>query len=114
MALPRRAEYALAAAESALAAAGDDKNDISAISHYASNCDAMIVDNFFRGLASQRNIGVPQRFDVKLFSARTLPRFIAYLDNLVHNIPLDHRKAVKAVVPHVSQLLILKTEMAEA
>ena len=89
---------------------GNDKNDISAISHYAPYCDAMIVDNFFRGLASQRNVGVPQRFAVKLFSARTLPEFIVYLDDLLHNIPMDHRKAVKAVIPHVSQIPILNTD----
>jgi hypothetical protein len=70
----------------------------------------MIVDNFFRGLASQKNIDVAGRFDVKLFSARTLPAFIAYLDELLANIQLDHRKAVKAVIPHVSRLPILKSD----
>lgn len=89
---------------------GNDKNDISAISHYAPYCDAMIVDNFFRGLASQKNIDVAGRFGVKLFSARTLPAFIAYLDDLLANIPLNHRKAVKAVIPHVSRLPILKSD----
>jgi len=89
---------------------GNDKNDISAISHYAPYCDAMIVDNFFRGLASQKNIDVAGRFDVKLFSARTLPAFIAYLDDLLTNMPPDHRKAVKAVIPHVSRLPILNTD----
>lgn len=89
---------------------GNDKNDISAISHYAPYCDAMIVDNFFRGLASQGHIDVPGRFDVKLFSARTLPAFIAYLDDLLTNISLDHRKAVKAVIPHVSRLPMLNTD----
>lgn|GEM_PF-4942556 len=89
---------------------GNDKNDISAISHYAPYCDAMIVDNYFRGLATQRNIDVPRRFHVELFSAKTLPAFIDYLDKLLTNIPLDHRKAIKAVIPNIAQLLILKTE----
>jgi len=88
---------------------GNDKNDISAISHFAPYCDAMVVDNFFRELASQRKIGVAQRYDVQLFSARTLPAFIHYLDELLANIPIDHRKAVKAVIPNLAHLPLLQT-----
>lgn len=98
-----------ATAEKPRSPEGNDKNDIAAISHYAPYCDAMFVDNFFRGLAVQSNIDVPTTYDVRIFSARTIKDFIAYLDELLTSIPVDHRKAVKAVVPNVAALSILKT-----
>jgi hypothetical protein len=85
-----------------------DNYDVTAIAHYAPYCDAMIVDNEFCGMASQKNIAVPGRFGVPLFSARTLPSFIAYLDDLLMNIPEDHQIAVKEVHSHLANLPWLK------
>lgn len=88
----------------------NDKNDILSIAHFAWYCDAMVVDNYFRGLATQGNIGIEKDFRVKLFSPKTLPQFIEFLDELLHNIPQDHRLAIKKVMPHLAQSPILNTD----
>lgn len=87
-----------------------DNYDVMAISTYAPYCDAMIVDNEFRGMVSQKNIDVEKRFNVRIFSARTLPDFIGYLDNLLANIPDDHRRAVQEVHRHLAILPWLKID----
>lgn len=86
-----------------------DNYDVTVISTFAPYCDAMIVDNEFRGMASQKNIDIERRFGVRLFSARTLPAFIGYLDELLSSIPVDHRMAVKAIYPHLDSIAWLKT-----
>lgn len=86
-----------------------DNYDVTAISTYAPYCDAMIVDNEFRAMATQGNIDVPGQFGVMLFSARTLPDFIDYLDEQLASIPEDHRLAVKEVHPHVARVKYLGT-----
>ena len=87
-----------------------DHYDVTAISHYAPYCDAMIVDNEFYAMATQKNIDVPRKFGVKLFCSKKLHDFIDYLDDLVATIPHDHRIALKQVFPHLSALSLLKTE----
>lgn len=87
-----------------------DQNDIRCIAHFAQYCDAMVVDNYFRGLATQGNVRVGKDFKVELFSPWSLRKFEDYLDELLHNMPQDHRMAVKKVMPHLSQLPILDTD----
>ncbi len=88
----------------------NDSNDISVIAHYAPYCDVMFVDRFFQSLVIQSNINIPKYFNTKFFSAKSLDGFMAYLDELIHNIPLAHRKALKAVVPNLPDISILKTD----
>lgn len=88
----------------------NDSNDISVISHYAPYCDVMVIDKFFHSLVTQGNIDIPKHYDVKFFSARTLTDFNDYLDSLLNSIPLEHRKALKAVMPKLPSLSILRTE----
>ena len=56
--------------------------DVQAISYYGPYCDAMFVDNEFRKLASQRNVDVPGRYGVRLFSETNRAQFKAFLDGL--------------------------------
>jgi hypothetical protein len=53
-----------------------DAYDVQAISSCAPYCDAMFVDNEFRKLASQRNIDVPGRYGVRLFSENSRQEFM--------------------------------------
>ncbi len=78
----------------------NDNNDISVIAHYAPYCDVMLVDRFFQSLVTQSNVNISNHFKTKFFSAKSLGEFMAYLDELIQNIPLAHRKALKAVVPN--------------
>ena len=87
-----------------------DDYDVTAIATYAPYCDAMIVDNEFCAMASQRNIDVPRKFGVRLFCSRTLVQFEEYLDDLIANIPSDHQKAVKQVYPHLDGLRCLNDD----
>lgn len=52
---------------------------MQAISCYGPYCDAMFVDNEFRKLAYQRNVEVPGRYGVRLFSETNREEFMAYL-----------------------------------
>lgn len=70
----------------------------------------MIIYNEFRAMATQKRIDVPGRFGVRLFSSKTLDELLTYLDELLANIPMDHRRAVKEVYPHMSSIPWLKTE----
>jgi hypothetical protein len=56
-----------------------DVYDLILVSHYAPYCDAVFLDNDFRSLASQRNVGVPGRYGVRLFSENNREEFAAYL-----------------------------------
>jgi hypothetical protein len=93
----------------ARAPTANDGSDIAAISHYGRYCDAIVVDNYFRDLASQRRVRVPHLTGVEIFSARTLGAFADYLDSLLTTIPVDHREAIKHVHPHLAQLRMLET-----
>jgi hypothetical protein len=85
-----------------------DGYDVTAISHYAPYCDAMIVDNEFYAMASQKNIDVPGKFGVRLFCSKTLDAFLRYLDDLATNLQNDHREALRQVYPQFSELPWLK------
>jgi len=82
-----------------------DSNDLTAVAHYAPYCDAMFLDKSFRALADQKCVDVPNRYDVKLFSATTMDDFIEYLDELLHSMPCGHREALKLVHPEWPTLL---------
>lgn len=84
-----------------------DENDIAFIAHFAPYCDAMIVDNHFRGLASQ--VGVERDHGVAIYSPKTLDAFIIYLDELLHTIPHKQRLAITHVIPGVSRFPFLST-----
>lgn len=87
-----------------------DSNDISAIAHYAPYCDAMFLDNEFRALASQKNVDVPGRYGVRLFSAKTADDFLEYLNDLLHNMPSEHRGALKLVHPELAHVPLLNPD----
>jgi hypothetical protein len=87
-----------------------DTNDLTAVAHYAPYCDAMFLDNSFRALADQKRVDVPNRYGVKLFSARTIPDFIKYLDELLHNMPRRHREALRLVHPELADVPFLNPE----
>jgi transcription elongation factor Elf1 len=85
-----------------------DDNDIALISHFAPYCDAMVVDNHFRAVATQA--GVARDFDVRFFSPKCLSSFAEYLDDCLQTISQPHRRAIKQVIPNVSMLPFLATE----
>ena len=59
-----------------------DNFDVEAIAYYGPYCHAMFVDNEFRKLASQRNVDVPGRYGVQLYSETNRADFKAlYSDN---------------------------------
>lgn len=87
-----------------------DSNDLTAVAHYAPYCDAMLLDRSFRALVEQKAVDVPNRYGVKLFSAATMKDFIEYLDDLLHNMPRDHREALKLVHPELAGTPLLNPE----
>jgi hypothetical protein len=89
-----------------------DNYDVTAIAHYAPYCDAMVVDNEFCAMASQKNVDVPRKFGVRLFCPKTLDKFLDYLDDLVANIPHDQRVSMQQVYPHLAGLAWLNVEAA--
>jgi hypothetical protein len=60
-----------------------DRFDVLLLSHYAPYCDAVFLDNEFRKLASQRNVDLPGRYGVRLFSESNRAGFRAYLQGVV-------------------------------
>lgn len=61
---------------------GSDLYDLILVSHYAPYCDAVLLDNDFRALASQRNVDVPGRYGVRLFSENNREDFARYLEEV--------------------------------
>ena len=59
-----------------------DIYDVRAVAYYGPYCDAMFLDNEFRKLACQRNIDVPGRYGVRLFSETNRAEFKDYLDDV--------------------------------
>jgi hypothetical protein len=59
-----------------------DRSDVTMLSHYAPYCDAVFLDNEFRKLASQRNIDLPRRCQVRLFSESNREAFSRYLTDV--------------------------------
>ncbi len=58
-----------------------DAADINMIRHYAHYCDAMLIDNDFRAMATEAPVKIDQRYDCRLFSSRTRQDFLAWLDD---------------------------------
>lgn len=56
-----------------------DAADINMIRHYTPYCDAMLVDNAFRGMATEAPVNIDERYGCRLFSARTRDEFEAWL-----------------------------------
>jgi hypothetical protein len=65
---------------------------VQAISFYGPYCDAMFVDNEFRKLASQRNVDVPGRYGVRLFSETNRGEFEAWLDETSAGITAEENQ----------------------
>lgn len=86
-----------------------DNYDVKAIATFAPYCDAMVVDNEFREMASQKNVDVPGKFGVRLFSLteRTRDEFIAYLDSLWGELSDAHREGLALIYPHMAPMLPL-------
>jgi hypothetical protein len=97
----------------ARAPTANDDSDLTAISHYGRYCNAIVVDNYFRDLASQPRVRAPYLTGVAIFSARTLGAFVDYLDCLLTTIPTDHRLAIKEVYPYLGQLPVLATAQSQ-
>jgi hypothetical protein len=91
-----------------------DSYDIDALAYYAPYCDAMFLDNSFRSLAEQKDVGIPGRYGVRLFSATTMDDFSNYLDELLHNLPLDHCEALKLVHPEMADTRLLNPGSARS
>jgi len=76
----------------------------------------MFLDNAFRGLASQKNVDVPGRYSVRLFSAKSLLRtettddFVEYLNDLLQNMPCEHREALRLVHPELAHIPLLNPQ----
>jgi hypothetical protein len=86
-----------------------DNNDVKAIATFAPYCDAMVVDNEFREMASQKNVDVPGKFGIRLFSLteRTRDEFIAYLDSLWGELSDAHREGLSLIYQHLAPVLPL-------
>jgi hypothetical protein len=70
-----------------------DIYDVQALAYYGPYCDAMFVDNEFRKLALQRNVDVPGRYGVRLFSKSSREAFMAYLDDISADSATSSRSA---------------------
>ena len=90
-----------------------DSHDVDMISHYAPYCDAMFVDNEFRGMASESQVGVPQRYNVKLFSEKKDGReeFLQYLDAIFASAKDAHWDKVAICDPRYGALLTKAREL---
>lgn len=78
-----------------------DANDVMVISRYAPYCDAMIVDKTFCNAATRGEASVASKYGVAMFSAKTLPLFVAYLDALLGAVTPDHLEALRDVYPEL-------------
>ena len=90
-----------------------DSYDVDMISHYAPFCDAMFVDNEFRGMATEGQVGVTQRYGVKLFSEKKDGRdeFLEYLDTISASATDNHWDKVAACDPRFGALLAKAREL---
>jgi hypothetical protein len=59
-----------------------DIYDVQALAYYGPYCDAIFVDNEFRKVALQRNVDVPGRYGVRLFSKNNREQFVGYLNEI--------------------------------
>ncbi len=80
-----------------------DGYDVDAVSYYAPYCDAMFLDEEFRGLASKGTVDVPGRYHVKLFSAKHRNEFMDYL---------EHIRQLSLVPEHIERLALVYPEWA--
>ena len=82
-----------------------DSYDVKAISTYAPYCDAMYVDKEFDSMASQKNVDVPGKFGVRLFSTRTHDAFLAYLDDILKSMSEAHLEGLELLYPNLISIL---------
>lgn len=69
---------------------GGDHYDVRVLSRHAPYCDAMIVDNEFRAIASAGNVDLPSRYGVRLFSPSLLDDFLEYLREMEIQMTPEH------------------------
>lgn len=74
-----------------------DHYDVQVLSRHAPYCDAMIVDKEFRAIASAKNVDLPGRYDVRLFSPSVLDEFLDFLREIEAQMTPEHRRALIAV-----------------
>jgi hypothetical protein len=84
-----------------------DPYDVKAIASFAPYCDAMLVDNEFREMASQKNVDVPGKFGVRIFSMKTRDDLMAYLVGLWSEMTDAHREGLALIHPHLVPVLPL-------
>ena len=82
-----------------------DTFDVTAISHFAPYCDAMFVDNEFRGMAYERNVDLFGKYGVRLFSYKTRNEFLTYLDGILASMSDAHIEGLSIVHPHLAPAL---------
>lgn len=69
-----------------------DGYDVDMLGYYAPYCDAMFIDNEFRGMASNAQCAVEARYGTRLFSCQGSGRtkFLAYLDGIRAGATKEH------------------------
>ena len=74
-----------------------DSNDVEMISHYAPYCDAMLVDRRMKGLLTTNPVKNKIGLETKFFSAIDLDELIAYLNELINQVPTEVAAKAKEV-----------------
>lgn len=87
--------------------------DVAAISSYAPYCDAMFVDREVRCMASEGNVDVPGKYNVRLFSVKTQSEFLKYLSDILRNMSDAHLEGLSLVHPHLAPVLPYLHRMAK-
>ncbi len=65
-------------------------DDVSHASTYAPYCDAFFTDEFMVGLMKDKLVSVPETYGCKVFSAKRMQEFFAWLDEIKSRMPREH------------------------
>jgi len=72
-----------------------DFYDVPICSRFLPYCDAMFLDNEYRGMLQEGGVVLHEQYDTKLFSSRTMDEFLAYLDEIEQSC--DHIDFIRPV-----------------
>lgn len=81
--------------EKALASVGGFFYDLDHIGHYAPYCDAIAMDQPMAEMMTSAQLGLEDRFRVRVFSLSNLDEFHAWLDETERGMTDEHRQGLK-------------------
>lgn len=74
-------------------------DDIKHVSVYAPYCDAIIIDNLMADLVCSPQVAFDKRYNVKVFSPKTLDEMLDWLSELESDMSDEHKVAVGQAYP---------------